>query len=365
MARKEPNVLIENARRVLREFWSDSETAPLDFSVIPDGIASAIDRCINSAMLTYRYVLPTQLLAKLTEPSLDCRVVQKGARRVGSFDARSLCHAVIVEFDRENQNVLGGSAEPYANNPIRIQVISKKYRAAQKDKTGFSDLIKVLDFVEGTPGTIREVFFLMLRSIRKRLEAVSIVYPVPNRVSLDQTERLLTIFLATRSGGTRLQSIAVALFREVGVRFQLFSLVRSGNVNSADSQTGIAADLECVDANDRVVMAVEVKDRTLTLHQLQDKLPTIRDKGIGELLFLVQGGVQSENADAVAKTIEREFVTGQNLYVCEFASFLQSCLILFGETGRRQFLQFVGEELDNLRADLAHRQDWSNLLRAL
>jgi hypothetical protein len=162
-----------------------------------------------------------------------------------------------------------------------------------------------------------------------------------------------------------MQAVAFALFRAIGVLFRSFSEVRSANVNAADLQTGIAADLECVDKAGKVVLVVEIKDRVLTLHQLQDKLPIMREKGIGEIIFLVQGGIDPENPLAVTETIERQFVTGQNVYVCEFSPFLQACLTLFGESGRRQFLLLIGEELDRVRADLIHRQDWCKLLQAM
>jgi hypothetical protein len=310
-------------------------------------------------------VLPTQLIAKTVDSSLDCRAIQAGASLAGAFDARSLCHSVIVEFDRENHNVLGGSKEPYLNNPLRIHAITKKYRAAQKDKHGFDDLRAVLDFADSESQAAPYLLRKVLAAVRRRLEGVGIVYPVPNRISLHQTERLFSDFFATRSGGTRMQAVAVALFRTLGHRFHVFADVRSANVNAADLQTGIAADLECVDDAGAVVLVVEVKDRLLTIHQLQDKLPLIREKGIGEIIFLVQGGIDPENQAEAAETIERQFVTGQNVYVCEFSPFLQTCLVLFGEKGRRDFLVTIGEELDRLRADLAHRQDWCGLLHAL
>ncbi|MBI1832059.1 MAG: restriction endonuclease, SacI family [Planctomycetes bacterium] len=362
---KRARPLVEKGRKVLAVFWEDSLVTFVRPPTIPDEISLAIERSVNSDTLTYRYVLPTQLLAKVVEASLDCRAIQAGAPLARAFDARSLCHSVIVDFDRSHHDVLGGSKEPYLNNPLRIPAITRKHRGAQKDKAGFDDLAAVLEFAQSKPELASDLFRLTLESIRRRLATVTITYPVPNRISLRQTEDLLGEYLASRSGGTRMQAVAVALFRCIGRRFRLFSEVRSANVNAADLQTGITADLECVDDRGVVLFAVEVKDRMLTLHQLQDKLPGAREKGIGELIFLVNGGIDPDSQMSVKETIERQFVTGQNVYVCEFAPFLQACLVLFGEGGRRQFFLMVGEELDNLRADLAHRQDWCNLLQKL
>ena len=155
------------------------------------------------------------------------------------------------------------------------------------------------------------------------------------------------------------------MFRTIGRKFPLFAEVRAAVVNAADASTGFAADLECVDADDQVVIAVEIKDRKLTLHQMQDKRPAVRERGIRELLFVVAGGVADEDAAEVDAAVEREFVTEQNVYVTEFRPFLETTLTLLGEGGRRLFLENVGKELDRVKADVRHRRAWADLLRHL
>jgi hypothetical protein len=98
----------------------------------------------------------------------------------------------------------------------------------------------------------------------------------------------------------------LALLRTAGKTLKLFDNVTSVNINAADSQTGKTADLECVSKDGHVVLAVEVKDRELTLRSVQEKLPKSRERGIRELLFLVQGGVTKKDAEEVDAAIERE-----------------------------------------------------------
>jgi hypothetical protein len=162
-----------------------------------------------------------------------------------------------------------------------------------------------------------------------------------------------------------MQSVAEALFAMIGSRFGIFTRVRSSDVNAADASTGNVADLECVDDEGRIIIAVEVKDRQLTLRQIQDKLPSVREKGVRELLFVVQGGVIDQDTDDVRKTIEQQFITGQNLYVTEWTVFLSSCLVQFGELGRREFLSSIGTVLDKYNADIIHRRKWAELLGAI
>src|SRR5690606_24687256 len=104
---------------------------------------------ITGATKTYHYVLLTQLLAKVVQPDLDCRSVQAGNFPYpGAFDARTIAHKVVVPFDKDNQNVLGGSVEPYVNNPLRVPGILPEYRSQQKDKAGWDTLVRILERVE-------------------------------------------------------------------------------------------------------------------------------------------------------------------------------------------------------------------------
>jgi SacI restriction endonuclease len=367
MAEGLPQNFVESARQRLQTEWDLIRTAPETAAevAIPEELIAAIGRSVNSKTKTYRYVLPTQILAKLTDGELDCRSIQASSDLKKSFDARSLCHDVIVKFDRANNNVLGGSAEPYLNNPLRIPAIVATARAAQRDKLGFDDLRLVLDFAQHNPGLIGAMMREVLVQIRRRLNTVSVVYPVPNRVSLQQVKDILSEYLAEKSGGLRLQAVTIALFRQIGRRFRLYEEVRSAAVNAADAATGSVADLECVDKANSVVLAIEVKDRQLRLIDTQNKLPAAREKSIRELLFLVQGRILREDADAVSDLLRREFVTGQNVYVVEFSQFLGSCLVLFGETGRVALLRLIGDELEKQKAEIVHRRTWASLLGKL
>jgi hypothetical protein len=355
--------LEERVRARLALEWAKifGEPTPAFPELSPE-VQSAIRRSINPKTKTYRYVLPTQLLSKLVNERLDCRSVQSGSGLSEAFDARSICHGVIVPFDRENHNVLGGSSEPYLNNPLRIPAIVPAARKAQKDKEGFDDLINVLTYAQKHSSKILSMATLTLYAIQERLADVSVVYPVPNRASLLQTQQTIGAFLADRSGGLRMQAVAMALFESIGQAFKLFTSVRGGSVNAADASTGQAADFECVDDEGKIVLAVEVKDRQIELRQIQDKLPAIREKGIRELLFLGPKGGEEMAKEESAQLINREFASGQNLYLLDWDEFLGTCLMLFGESRRRAFLENVGSVLDALRLDLAHRRRWAELL---
>jgi hypothetical protein len=144
-------------------------------------LTQAVSLCINSSTKTYRYVLPTQVLSKVTDPSLDSRCLQASRGGPGAFDARSVAHEVIVPFDQDNENVLGGSQEPYVNNPLRVPEVSAAYRGAQRDKPGWDLLCLVLNAVEDRRDKefTRLVLRQILTEIYRRLSTVRVVYGVP------------------------------------------------------------------------------------------------------------------------------------------------------------------------------------------
>lgn len=357
---------ITRTKKTLEIIWTKATETKQSESEkkVPKSIADAVRKSINSKTKSYRYVLPTQLLAKLVNPNLDCRCVQEGCSLAGAFDARTLCKEVIVEFDRAHHGVLGGSGDPYVNNPLRIEAVLPKYQAAQRDGEGFGYLCNVLQFAQENPKMLPWLLAIVSEAIYERLQHAHVTYPVPNRVSLEQTQCLFEKFLKERTGGTRLQAVSAAIFETIGKNFGLYDHVENRHINAADSQTGNAADLECLSKDGIVVMAVEVKDRQLTLTDVQDKLQSVRAKGVRELLYLVRGGSATGDQTKIAELSRKEFSTGQNMYVCEFNLFAEACLILLGEKGRRTILQQIGEELD-LRADLQHRETWRDLLKEI
>ena len=50
--------------------------------------------------LTYKYILVNALLAKATNPNINALCLQATSGLTGAYDARSLCHEVLVPFER-------------------------------------------------------------------------------------------------------------------------------------------------------------------------------------------------------------------------------------------------------------------------
>lgn len=360
---KTPGNLIEECEETLQKYWKIVNKAILSQNFIDDETVEKIAQLLRSKTKTYRYVLPTQILAKVTDPSLDCRCVQVGRKpEHGNFDARSVNEKVIIPFERASGRPLGGSTQPYVNNPLRVPEISSQYSSKQKNQKDWMLLSKLLNQVEKIDEDTFTIKFLkqILMEIRRIQQEQSITYPVPHRISLEDMTDLLNNFLLSSSGGGRLQAVSFALFLTLKDIWGIYDEVYSESVTAPDTQAGRSADIDCI-KDGETVMAVEVKDRTVTLELLEDKISTSRLNEVKELLFLIRSN-QLVDSDDVMNRGGKEFGSGLNVYMVDFAEFIRSVLVLIGERGRNRFLINIGHSLEQLRVDFVDRKEWAELL---
>lgn len=364
---------VDQCRELLQERWDQTCAAFVENRATDPlgGDRYAEFRCLileslRSRTKSYKYVLPTQLLSKAVDQSLDCRSLQASNDTLGAFDARTIAHKVIVPFDLGNHNVLGESPEPYVNNPLRCRAVTPEFRARQKDKEGWDRLISVLDKVERTNNhdfTLR-VLDQVLYYIYTLLDEVRVNYPTPNRLSMEKTLKAINLFVQVRSGGDIIEAIATSFFRTIGSKFQIYDQVLRASVNTSDTSSGMLADIECY-KNNEIVFIAEIKDRNLTLTELLGKIEVARANHLSELLFVVQDGFAAEQMNQIHERILDEFNSGINIYVIDLQTLITPSLILLGERGRSEFIRKIGEELEAGKTAVVHRKKWAQILRDL
>jgi hypothetical protein len=370
MTREEQNI-VDDCNNYLDQIWCEVtkeflESNPQDPFSSDNPIRNLIVECLTSPTKTYHYILPTQLLAKCVNPSLDSHSLQALYSSPGAFDARTIAHEVIVPFDKSNHNVLGGSSEPYVNKPVRFPAVIPDYRDHQKRKQDWDKLIRILDKIEkkNDPRFTKSVFKQVLYEIYRLLSNVTVTYPTPNRISLERSSAALREFLSVTSGGERMETVCTALFQTIANSFGIFDEIRRQKINAPDTASGMAADIECW-LNNEIILLVEVKDRSLTLTHLDDRLYEARSKRIREILFIAESGMSRHDDSKIQDRIHSEFSSGQNIYVTNFNDFTLGILILLGEKGRADFLSAVGIELDRVGANIVHRRAWAEILRSI
>jgi hypothetical protein len=346
----------------LEEYWSEiNSLADKNISFLSDQLLlDQIKRSINSQTKSYRYVLLTQLLAKVVDPLLDSRSLMMRSDLEGAFDPRSLCKNVIVLFDGTNENVLGGSQDPYVSKPLRHSTLSLDHIDELKDKEGWRVLCAILDDIENKkePEFTEAVLKQTLLEIYHRLSTMRVKYPIPKRISLQTTKNIIKSFLEIQSGGEHPVVVTYSIFKTIGNRFNLYDEIKRAKINASDSSTGMTSDIQCFSEGE-IVLTIEVKDIELSISPIKSKLKYARSQQVSNLLFIAQKGVRDR--EEIGLLIEHEFSGGQNLYVFDIMDFMSPILVLLDEEGRIEFLTNICETLDGY-SEIKSRQDWSRLL---
>jgi len=351
---------LQTARELLDKLWAEV-LAEAESTLDP-----ILDNLVESKSVSIRFSLPTQLLGKIVDSKLDALCLQKGdATDDSTWNPRTFAQAVIVPWVADNQNVLGTSADPYVSKPLRKPRLEAepgnvKHAADWKSLYGVLAEVQTKD----DKGFTQTRLLQTLRSIRRKLTESTFEYYIPERVSLEQTQRLIELFLSEGSGGDRGLSVAAALFETIGTFFGLYTEVRREAINASDASTGLTADIECIGTNGDLKLAIEVKERSLMLTDVRSAILKARQSEIREFLFNAPKTNPPE-AEAIEDLIEKKWASGTNLYRLSISECIQVSLTLTGEDGRKDFLKNVGEQLNQFNTQPTNRKRWKDLLESI
>ena len=330
-------------------------------------VDDTIHELITCGVVSIRYSLLTQLLGKATDPSRDALSIQRGdaatAESSGRWDARSFCSGNVVPWVSESGQVLGTSPDPYVNNPLRRARLDSGQEPV-RNRDLWAKLVSVLTEVQQrdaqafTESRLREC----LTSLASVYRQLAVEFDVPQRISLDATAKLVSDYLSEPSGGERPQIVAAALMRTIGERFGIFDRIIRAGINEADSAADSPGDVLCF-FRDALILAVEVKDRTLEIHDIETAIGKARRTGVTEILFTTRA--QPADAEQIDERTEREFALGINVYQLSIDALLQVALSIAGEASRVRFLALVGEELNDRVTQPYHKLAWQELLQNL
>lgn len=324
-----------------------------------------VDRLVNSSLVSIRYALLTQLLGKIADRKRGLLFLQLGDEEPGAWDPRSFATAVIVPWVAVNNDVLGTTGDPYVNNPLRRPRLERDAprRRNQEEWNALHDFLLPLD--SAPRKDLKAAFRRCLASVARRMADQSFKYQIPVRVSLPAMLGTLDTFLSEPSGGFRSLAVASALMDVLGKGFSLFPRVNSQGLNEADAASGAPGDIMCYDETNNMVLAVEVKDRKLTLADVRASTRKAReaDVDLTNLLFTTPG-VRKQDSGAIHKSAAAAWGSGLNVYQADIIELAASTFVLLAEEWRPKLLRRIGGELD-LRGNHAHRRAWYSLLSAL
>ncbi len=303
------------------------------------------------------------MLGKIANEQRSLLSLQLGTGQFpGDWDARSFCSAVIVPWVADNHDILGKSPDPYVNNPLRRRRLDEGTHQLRY-KQEWDVLVSFLAPLDSSGRIkLKSAFIRCLESAARRLAAQSFVYQIPIRVSLPQMIRVLEAFLSDASGGLRPLVVTAALMTILGRGFSLFANVSSQGLNEADSSSGAPGDVMCKDEDGNIILAIEVKDRNLTLADVRSSTQKARASSdpLSNLLF-ASPSIRDDQREAICETMETAWASGLNISQIGVVDLTYATFSLLSEDWRPRLLREIGAELDS-RADHEHRRAWHDLL---
>lgn len=366
--RKTSNPIHVAARALLDRLWTETLAEDIDKLPFDEKVSGATRKLLEGKELGWRYSIYIQVLGKAANFELNALCLQDKFKGRGAWDAREFAKSVLVPWNDAVGLPLGQSGDPYVSNTFRHPSYGKEMRRDRKSPELYdlAEIIVKRAQAATHSAEVEKLLRLLLAELRRFLQGKDLAYPVPKRVSLPACEGCIERYLDAKSGGARLQGLVFAAFRTLAAQTGAYSTVESRHVNAADYASGAAGDIECW-KGESLALAIEVKDRALTMAQVQESVVKARLNEVTELLFVVRSDelVPAAEQTAMRGLVDKEFSAGINLYIESAPNFFSRFLLFLLEDGRRKFLLDAGESLKLQKADFQHRLAWSAAVRAL
>lgn len=269
-----------------------------------------IDGILTGNHKTYKYVLVTALLAKATNDQIDPLSLQVGDGNGGKYDARSLCHKVVVPFETMKlPGSLGNSNEPYLNKPARFQTLSMNNAVrAGRDRQTLQDLITILSKINSS-----KVAYKYLKSALYRMKANHDEYIAKYSVGdivLDISEfsQLVLDYIYEITDHTMEGEVCPLIVAELE-KMTLGNCydVRPHKVNESGSSSKEVGDID-VYKDDTLCYSIEVKDKDFTEQDVRHAINKFRAANLN-VSYFIYGKNVSFDEDAIftaLKEIGRE-----------------------------------------------------------
>ena len=271
-----------------------------------DSIGEVITGILRGSHKTYKYVLFTALLAKATNEDVDVLSIQAGDDSSGAYDARSLCHKVVVPFEREYvPHSLGNSNEPYLNKPARFERLSLNNAVRSgNDKDVLSHLVDILPQIKTKEEAFKylssaiDVLQQISREYEQKFEIKGIQVPDENtQAILDYIDRATEKACEGETCPLIVSSLETLCFPN--------NKVVAHNVNECGASSKEVGDIDIysksssTSIDDGLVLtsAIEVKDKDFSEQDLQHAISKFSSANIVHSLF-VYG--KKANFDSVA-----------------------------------------------------------------
>lgn len=263
---------------------------------------------IDNTHLTYKYILFTAILSKATDASINPLCLQKGSTLPGAYDARTVCHNVIVKFEMETlEKAMGGSNEPFLNKPARFPELSKDNAVRRgNDKLILDSLCDNLPTISTSADAYACLVYLLTKLIAIRDAKNSLTqFSIPDDANLPS--KLMTFIERALEHSYEGEILTLLVAGIYHLRFHRpTDLVEVHPVNQSGASSREISDLD-VYADGKLISSNELKDKDYEETDVRHAADKVLTAGGNRMLF-IEGPRASASGNFVAD-IEKEYTS--------------------------------------------------------
>lgn len=322
-------------QEILSAFENENKT-------ISDSITEDIITVLRGNHKTYRYILLTGILAKATNAKINALSLQAKATIDGAYDARSLCHKIIVPFERKYlENVLGGSNEPFLNKPARFPILSDQNAVrAGNDKILLLKVIEIFNQIH-TSESAKLYLHAALSELKVEMEENRIL----GKKTYSYNPNLLEISnfiheLLKCSFEGEVCSIVVGTIEKLyHEKFKVTFEVFAHKVNQSGSSSKEVGDID-IYREGNFYYSVEVKDKDFNEYDLGHAFDKMRVSGAHKGQFVFGPQASFDNALIQAKLDEfqaQDFM----VWFIDIYTYCQTMLFKMDFVDKSEFLDTI------------------------
>ena len=300
-----------------------------------------IDFVIDNTHLTYKYVLFTAILAKATDQSINALCLQKGSTLPGAYDARTLCHKVIVKFEMEVlDKALGGSNEPFLNKPARFPELDKTNAVRRgNDQLILNRLCDELPKIETEKDAYQCLVYLLSKLIKIRNEKENLtIFSIPDSVNLPSKLMCFIDKALEQSFEGEVLTLLVAGIYHLRYN-RLSDMVDVHPVNESGASSKEISDLD-VYANGVLISSNELKDKNYAETDVRHAADKVLNAGGNRMLFIE--GPRAAATENFQNSIQDEY-TSRNfmLRILAYQAFFASNIGSLENIDCEEFVRYI------------------------
>ncbi len=289
-------------------------------------LSDSIQFVILGKHKTYRYILLNGLLAKATNERCNPLVLQAGSQLSGAFDARSLCHNVLVPIERELLgDRLGASNEPFLNKPARFTELSTSNAVRRGMDTEILKktiyTLSKLDTANDANVSLKDAIYWVFQ--RPSRDINDYLSDNTDKVTQSALIEFAKDLISVSVEGETCALLAGAAFDVLASVAERDLTVRAHKVNQAGSSSKEVSDIDVY--NDKLIYTAEVKDKQFSAQDVEHAVAKVAEASHNTLLFIKgpRGKLTGDSEENQAAIWRKK---GFNLYFVNIIDFFTSLL---------------------------------------